>query len=213
MKKELKQFSKWLAKEDRQNWEIERYVEALLEPERKLMSVSEYARMKGISRQAVLKQIKKGKLKAEKVGRSYVIFKELISKEEKEEKIEAKLKMIKTMKCPKGHELRWVLFAEYDYDIRSGKLSGLVSSDGVTPPHGLLFCSKCGYSYLQVPIYLDRDGNIIIPLDVLPDYYQSDGKIVKKVINRLFQKRSKTKSNRNKRFFLRVYENRTYRNP
>jgi len=34
MNKEIKQFTKWLEEEDHQNWEIERYVEALLKEER-----------------------------------------------------------------------------------------------------------------------------------------------------------------------------------
>ena len=39
-----------------------------------LMSVTEYAKLKGISRQAVIKQIYKGKIKAKKVGSVFVIF-------------------------------------------------------------------------------------------------------------------------------------------
>jgi excisionase family DNA binding protein len=38
-----------------------------------MYSVTEYAQLKGISRQAVLKQIKTGKLPAKKVGKTYVI--------------------------------------------------------------------------------------------------------------------------------------------
>lgn len=37
------------------------------------MSVREYAKMRGISKQAVHKQIKKGKLKAEKIGNYYAV--------------------------------------------------------------------------------------------------------------------------------------------
>jgi len=37
------------------------------------VSITEYAKLKNISRQAVAKQIKKGKLKALKVGSFYVI--------------------------------------------------------------------------------------------------------------------------------------------
>ncbi len=39
----------------------------------KNISVTQYAELKGISRQAVLKQIKAGKLAAEKVGNTFVI--------------------------------------------------------------------------------------------------------------------------------------------
>lgn len=39
----------------------------------KLLSVKQYAQRNGISRQAVLMRIKRGKLKAEKVGHSYII--------------------------------------------------------------------------------------------------------------------------------------------
>lgn len=39
----------------------------------KQLSVTEYAKSKGISRQAVLKQIKTKKLDAKKIGNSYVI--------------------------------------------------------------------------------------------------------------------------------------------
>lgn len=56
------------------------------------ISTSEAAEIMGISRIAVFKQIKKGKLKAQKVGRSYVIdrhslggiYKKMTPKEEKE---------------------------------------------------------------------------------------------------------------------------------
>lgn len=39
----------------------------------KLISVAEYAKLEGISRQAVQKRIKAGTVKAEKIGRNYVI--------------------------------------------------------------------------------------------------------------------------------------------
>jgi hypothetical protein len=39
----------------------------------KLVTVPQYAKLKGISRQAVIKQIDTGKLNAEKVGRYYII--------------------------------------------------------------------------------------------------------------------------------------------
>ena len=56
------------------------------------ISVSEAAKLLGISRVAVFKRIKNGQIKAEKVGRNYVIklddlgqiFKEKISKEKKQ---------------------------------------------------------------------------------------------------------------------------------
>lgn len=56
------------------------------------ISVSEAAELLGISRVAVFKRIQKGQLKAEKVGRNYIIkvddlgqiFKEKISKEKKQ---------------------------------------------------------------------------------------------------------------------------------
>ena len=38
-----------------------------------MLSISQYAKMIGISRQAVLKRINKGKLKAQKVGKVYII--------------------------------------------------------------------------------------------------------------------------------------------
>jgi len=41
-----------------------------------MYSVTEYATLSGISRQAVLKQIKSGKLPAEKVGNTYIINQE-----------------------------------------------------------------------------------------------------------------------------------------
>jgi excisionase family DNA binding protein len=49
-------------------------------PEPKLLSVLEYAKLSGIGRQAVWKQIKAGKLHAEKVGRSWVIKIEKLEK-------------------------------------------------------------------------------------------------------------------------------------
>jgi predicted DNA-binding protein YlxM (UPF0122 family) len=41
--------------------------------EKEFVSVSEYAELKKISRQAVQQQIKTGKVKAEKIGRAYII--------------------------------------------------------------------------------------------------------------------------------------------
>jgi excisionase family DNA binding protein len=41
-----------------------------------MYSVQEYADLAGISRQAVLKKINTGKLKAKKVGRAFVVFDE-----------------------------------------------------------------------------------------------------------------------------------------
>lgn len=46
-----------------------------------MYSVAEYAALLGISRQAVLKQIDKGKVKAKKVGRSYVVLEKISKKE------------------------------------------------------------------------------------------------------------------------------------
>lgn len=40
----------------------------------KVITVTEYSKKKGISRQAVLKQIKRGTLKARKQGTQYIIF-------------------------------------------------------------------------------------------------------------------------------------------
>lgn len=39
-----------------------------------MYSIAEYAALKGITRQGVLKQIDSGKIKAQKVGRSYVVL-------------------------------------------------------------------------------------------------------------------------------------------
>jgi hypothetical protein len=50
MNKEIKQFIKWLEEEDRQNWEIERYVEVMLEDERQRM-IEEIEKMKKIYRE------------------------------------------------------------------------------------------------------------------------------------------------------------------
>lgn len=60
--------------------------------EKELISTSEAAEIMGISRIAVFKQIKSGKIKAKKVGRSYIIdrsslggiYKKITPKEEKE---------------------------------------------------------------------------------------------------------------------------------
>jgi excisionase family DNA binding protein len=41
-----------------------------------MYSVTEYAALLGISRQAVLKQINAGKLKARKVGNTYLVLEE-----------------------------------------------------------------------------------------------------------------------------------------
>lgn len=48
------------------------------EPEVKIYSIAEYAALciPPITRQAVLKQINAGKIKAKKVGRSYVVLEE-----------------------------------------------------------------------------------------------------------------------------------------
>jgi excisionase family DNA binding protein len=47
-----------------------------------MYSVSEYAALLGISRQAVLKQINAGKLKARKVGKAYIILEKAPNKNE-----------------------------------------------------------------------------------------------------------------------------------
>lgn len=60
--------------------------------EKKLISTTEAAKIMGISRIAVFKQIKAGKIKAKKVGHSYIIdrnslggiYKKITSKEEKD---------------------------------------------------------------------------------------------------------------------------------
>ena len=52
-------------------------------------------------------------------------------------------KLIKTEKCPKGHKVKWVPF----------------TNNRILPPHALLYCSKCGCSYLQKRAYQDSEGN------------------------------------------------------
>ena len=75
-------------------------------------------------------------------------------------------KMFKTMKCPKGHKLEWIDFA--DYKEKDGKIIQIRYYYNLLPPHALLCCSKCGRSYAQRPIYLDNEGNIRIQLDNKP---------------------------------------------
>lgn len=66
------------------------------------MSTTELAKIMGISRVAVYKKIKKGEIKATKVGRSYVIdkkdlgiFKEELTRQEKEEINKAVKRVVK----------------------------------------------------------------------------------------------------------------------
>lgn len=68
-----------------------------------LFSTTELAEILGISRQAVHKKIKKGEIKAKKVGRNYVIakkdlgniFGETLSKQDKKELTKAVKKTVK----------------------------------------------------------------------------------------------------------------------
>ncbi len=70
---------------------------------KRFLSTTELAKMLGISRIAVFKQIKKGKMKAKKVGRNYVIdkkdlggvFKTKLSAKEKAEIKKAVKKVVK----------------------------------------------------------------------------------------------------------------------
>lgn len=85
---------------------------------------------------------------------------EQIKQEAKTNRINKIKKIIETMTCSKGHEVKWIQF----YDQSEGKLRYYKN---LLPPHALLFCSKCEKSYYQAPVYKDSENNIRVNLSEL----------------------------------------------